>query len=66
MEDRYLFVTLSDNIHIYTVLDGHGGESVVDFILKNLEKVFKENYDEYAMDLNSFFQISFQKINEMI
>jgi hypothetical protein len=32
MEDRYFFLDLSENIHIYTVLDGHGGESVVDYI----------------------------------
>ena len=64
-EDRYLIQTLSEDLLLFAIFDGHGGATAVDFVKDNLESHLKFWLNK-TDDLYSVLQHSFIDINNVL
>ncbi|KAL4640931.1 protein phosphatase 1K, mitochondrial-like [Arapaima gigas] len=61
-EDRFAISRLSDNLSVFAIFDGHGGDSAAEFCAKNLSNLIQRNLIEES-DLESVLRNSFIQID---
>lgn len=65
MEDKYFIhdnILNDENVSLYGVFDGHGGEEVVDYSIKNIPIYFQSMYKN-GCDIKKLFTEIFKKLD---
>lgn len=64
MEDRYI-IEIFNNLYIFAIFDGHGGDYVSTFLKLNFIDIFKENYST-SNDMNKIIYETFKSISSKL
>ena len=66
MEDSLLYEQLADDLHLFTVCDGHGGPEVAHLTTKLLSSTLRSEADFKSGKYGQALTSTFKKLDELI